>query len=255
MISIEHDGTVMTVTLDRPQSRNAFTPEMVVGLGDAIATAASDPDCRCLVITGAGDHFCTGRDLKATKADGPLPEVLERDGAWSEVIHRLHASSKPSVAVVRGFAVAGGFTLSMGCDFVLADRSARFGALEMANGFPAAVATPILANLIGPRLALELAMMGQPVEASRLYEMGLINRLAEDADELAREAAAFTGRLAELDPSSIALTKELHRAAQNMPLANSLDMGKQLNSLIATSGVFDAAAKAFEARKKKRQKS
>ena len=254
MIRIEHDGTVMTVTLDRPQSRNAFTPEMVAGLGEAIAIAASDPDCRCLVVTGAGEHFCTGRDLKATKADGPLPEVLERDGAWSEVIHRLHASSTPSVAVVRGYAVAGGFTLAMGCDFVLAERGARFGALEMANGFPAAVATPILANLIGPRLALELAMMGQPVEAGRLYEMGLINRLADDADDLDHVAAAFTGRFAELDPSSVALTKELHRAAVNMPLANGLDMGKQLNSLIATSGVFDAATKAFEARRKKSKK-
>jgi enoyl-CoA hydratase/carnithine racemase len=252
MIRIEHNGSMMTITLDRPQSRNAFTPEMVERLGEAITTASDDADCRCLVITGAGDHFCTGRDLKATTADGPLPEVLAKDGAWSAVIQRLHASNTPSVAVVRGFAVAGGFTLSMGCDFVIADRSARFGALEMANGFPAAVATPVLAHLIGPRLSLELAMMGQPVPAERLFEMGLINRLAEDADDLERLAAEFTGRLVELDPTSVALTKEIHRAATNMPLANGLDMGKQLNSLIATSGVFDAAAKAFEAKRKKK---
>jgi enoyl-CoA hydratase/carnithine racemase len=251
MIRIEHDGTVMTVTLDRPQSRNAFTPEMVETLGDAIATANGDSDCRCLIITGAGDHFCTGRDLKATKTSGALPEVLAQDSSWSAVIHRLHASNTPSVAVVRGYAVAGGFTLSMGCDFVLAERGARFGAMEMANGFPAAVATPVLANLIGPRLSLELAMMGQPVKAERLYEMGLINRLADDPADLDRVAGEFVGRLSELDPSAVTLTKEIHRAATNMPLVNGLDMGKQLNSLIATSGVFDAAAKAFEAKRKK----
>ena len=146
------------------------------------------------------------------------------------------------MAVVQGYAVAGGFTLAMGCDFVIAERGARFGALEMRNGFPAAVCTPVLARLLGPRLGLELALFGDLIAAERLHAAGLINRLADGEDELDRIAGEFLGHLAGLDPHAVALTRETFRAAENMPLDNALDMGKHLNQLVGASGWFAEGA-------------
>ena len=253
MIRVLRDGYVTSILIDRPDRRNALSWEMIGALGDAVAVADADPECRCIVVKGASDQFCAGRDLNAAGGAGELVPALEADAAWTRIFHLLHRAATPTVAVVRGYAVAGGFTLAMACDFVLAERTARFGAMEMQNGFPAAINTPVLSKLVGPRLALELLVFGDLVDAERLYAMGLINRLADDADDLARLEEAFAGRLLERDPHAVALTKESHRASVNMPLDDALVMGKQLNALIAASGRLEEAARSFAAKQKARK--
>lgn len=233
------DG-VHRLSLNRPERRNAFDPAMTEALAAAIQSALASPDCRVLVIRGVGGTFSAGRDL-GTVTDLNRDDILARDEKWVAIYKLLHRARVPSVAVVEGFAVAGGFTLAMGCDFVLADRNAEFGALEMRNGFPAAVCTPLLARLLGPRLGLELALFGKRVKASRLYEMGLINDLADGSEELSALEASFCGHLAGLAPDAVAYTRESFRAAEYMPLDNALDMGKQLNQLLGTGGWFAAA--------------
>jgi enoyl-CoA hydratase/carnithine racemase len=212
-------------------------------LRDAIVAAQDDPAVRVLVIKGAADVFSTGRDLKAAAAArGPNdPSFTDFHQVWSDIFHQLHRSSLPSVAVVRGYAVAGGFTLAMGCDFVLAERSAQFGAFEMRHGFPAAVCTPILARLIGARLGLEFALFGELIPAERLLAAGLINHVASDAGELAKLEAEFVGRLAALKPEAVKATRDLFRPSENMPLDHALDMGRQLNQLIEATGGFARA--------------
>ena len=111
-----------------------------------------------------------------------------------------------------------------------------FGAFEMRNGFPAAVNTPLLAKLVTPRIALEWALLGEPISAGRLYEMGLVNRLAEDPQDLADIASTLVSQIVALDPQAVAVAKEIHRAARNMPLSDALAMGAQQNSLISASG-------------------
>jgi methylglutaconyl-CoA hydratase len=239
------EGAVARLVIERPARRNAIDAATAAALGDAIEAAVRDPAVRVLVVTGAGDVFSTGRDLKAAAAaadaEGRPHDPFSEDDAWVRIFHLLHRAPIPSVAVVRGYAVAGGFTLAMGCDFVLAERSAQFGAFEMRNGFPAAVCTPILARLVGPRLGLEFALMGEAVPAERLHAAGLINRLAEDAADLARIEAEFTGRLAALDARAVKLTRDTFRAAEQMPLDQALDMGRQLNQLIGATGGFARA--------------
>lgn len=253
MIRVLRDGYTTSILIDRPDRRNALSWAMIGELGDAVAVADADSECRCILVKGASDQFCAGRDLDAAGGTGALVPALEADAAWTRIFHLLHRAATPTVAVVRGYAVAGGFTLAMACDFVLAERSARFGAMEMQNGFPAAINTPVLSKLVGPRLALELLVFGDLVDAERLYAMGLINRLADDAEDLARIEAAFVGRLLERDPHAIALTKEAHRASVNMPLDDALVMGKQLNALIAASGRLEEAARSFAAKQKARK--
>ncbi len=183
-ITVEKQGGATRLQLNRPERRNAFNREMVSQLHQGIVDALSEADCRCLVIHGAGEHFCAGRDLRDAKSESPLGEIVGGDDLWADIFRLLDECDLPSVAIVRGYAYAGGFTLAMGCDFVLADQSARFQVSEMRHSFPAAINTPVLSKLLGPRWALELAVLGETVTAERLYAMGLINRLVEDAESL-----------------------------------------------------------------------
>lgn len=240
------DGPVTTLTLDRPDKRNAITAAMITELNTALDVAETDPDYRVLVLTEAGGHFATGRDLGDANAATPLAEVMAYDATYTAIFEKLRRSAKPSVAMVRGFAVAGGFTLAMGCDFVLAERDAKFGALEMRGGFPAAVSTAILSHLVGPRQALELLLSADTFTAEHLYQVGLINKLADGDAGLDAVAAEFIAGLAALDPIAVRLTKETQNAAMAMPLVDALVLAKQLNSLMMTSGKIDEAAAHFE---------
>lgn len=240
MLDIDRRDGVTRFLLNRPERKNAFDLALTQRLAETLEAESRDSACRVLVIKGAGDIFSAGRDLRSAGED-LKDDPFAVDDAWVRVFHALHRSPVPSVAVVRGWAVAGGFTLAMGCDFVLAERTARFGAFEMRHGFPAAVCTPILARLAGPRLGLEFAMFGEVIPAERLLAAGLINRLAEDAEDLAAIETEFVGKLAALDPLAVKLTRDTFRAAETMPLDNALDMGRQLNQMLAALGRFQAA--------------
>ncbi len=250
MIRIERRGSIHELVLDRAAQRNALSAEMIGELAAALGAADADAACRCVVIKGAGEHFCAGRELAPGKARD-LAAILAYDDAYAAIFERLRTLSKPSLAVVRGYAVAGGFTLAMACDFVVADAAAQFGALEMKNGFPAALNTALLSHLIGARRALELLLLGEMVTGRELHAMGLVNRIAHEASELAVVETTFTTQFAALDPVAVRLTKETHRATSNMPLADALTMGKQLNALLLASGRIDEAGRAFAERRKK----
>ena len=249
MIRVQQQGAVCEIVLDRPQQRNALSAEMIGSLTAAIAAADVAADCRCVVIKSSSEHFCAGREL-APDRERDLNSVLAYDDAYAAIFERLRVLNQPSLAVVRGYAVAGGFTLAMGCDFVIADESAKFGAVEMNNRFPAAINTALLSHLLGPRRALEILLLGEMTGARAMHDMGLVNRVAADAPALAQVESALLAQLTALDPAAVRLTKETHRAACNMPLADALVAGKQLNALLLASGRIDEASRAFAARRK-----
>lgn len=241
MVVVEKAGPVTALVMSRPERRNALDHASVKALGAGIADAEADAGCRCLVIKGAGGTFCSGRDLGDARADAPLAEILAYDEDWTDILHLLRGMSKPSLAVVEGHAVAGGFTLAMGCDFVIAEKSARFGALEMRGGFPAAVNAAILSHLAGPRIALEYLLSADTFTTAHLAANRLVNHVADGTAELERIAAEVAARLASLDPVAVKLTKDAHRMASSMPLSEAIVMGRQLNALLMSSGRITAA--------------
>lgn len=245
MLDIRQEGPVVHLTLNRPDRRNALTPELSAAIHSAVSAADQDPGCRVIVLRGAEGNFCAGRDLAGDMNPKPLPEIMATDRLWADLFRVLDASGKISLAVVEGYAVAGGFTLAMGCDFVISTRGARYGAAEMRNGFPAAVNTPILTHLVGRRLALELLMFGDLVHAERLWQMGLINALSEDSAALDVLTDNWIARLLALDPEAAMLTKENHRLARHAPLADALTAGAQQNALLNASGKFREGAERF----------
>jgi methylglutaconyl-CoA hydratase len=206
-------------------------------LRDMFVAAAADPTRRCLVLKGAGGGVSAGRDLKQA-ADLDQDAALAQHAAWGEAFQALRRLPFPSVAIVEGAAVAGGFTLAMATDFLIAERGAKFGALEMANGFPAAMCTPILAKKAGPRLGLELALFGTLETAERLFAAGLINRLVDGVDGLALAEAEFVNHILSLDPLAVRQTLSAYRSAEAQPLEQALNSGITLNQLIEASGRF-----------------
>ena len=179
-----------------------------------------------------------------------MEDTISGDDLWADIFRLLDESDLPSVSVVKGYAYAGGFTLAMGCDFVLADKTAKFQVSEMRHSFPAAINTPVLSKLLGPRLALELAVLGETVSAERLYAMGLINRLVDDAKALEQEVESFTSTIISRDKIAIGQTKRLNRATQQNNLSDALNMGSLINTQAALSGKFIDASQSLKNRNK-----
>lgn len=249
MIVRNHEDHVTTLVISRPEKRNALNWATIRELADGIDAAEADPDCRCLLLTGQGEHFVAGKDLDEADTVTALDETLANDEVYTRIFTTLRNMSKPSVAVVWGYTVAGGFTLAMGCDFVLADRSAKFGVLEMRGGFPASVNTALLSHLLGPRQALEFLLSANFFDADHLYRVGLINQLFDSREELIAAKDKFAADLVWLDPTAVKLTKETQRATAGMPIADALIMAKHLNALMMTSGRIKAAAEFFKKNK------
>ena len=180
--SQQFDDGRFEIIFSRPERRNALDLEAMEALRESIRVAGSTK-AKCLIIKGSGGVFCAGRDLKEA-ATLTQEQALRQHQTWGRVFQDLRALSFPSVAIVEGAAVAGGFTLAMATDFLIAEATAKFGALEMANGFPAAMCTPILANKVHSRLGLELALFGTLETAERLHAAGLINRIAVGKEAL-----------------------------------------------------------------------
>jgi enoyl-CoA hydratase len=175
------DGGVLTITLNRPDARNAVNQALAEGVAEALERLDAEDDLRIGVLTGAGKAFCAGMDLKAF-VTGERPWVGDR--GFAGITQR--SAEKPLIAAVEGFALAGGFEVALSCDLIVAGRDARFGIPEVKRGLIAAGGGLIrLPNRIPYHLAMELALTGDPITAERAAEMGIVNRVTENGGALA----------------------------------------------------------------------
>lgn len=235
-VHIEIRGPVTRLTLDRPAKKNALSLDMVQSLKAALAAADADGDCRVVVLTGAGGTFCAGRDLAQDPPADRLDWYFGWDGAYADLLNTLLALGKPVIAAIEGHAVAGGFTVSMCCHFVVARADARFGALEMRNGFPAAVNTAVLSSLLSRRKALELLLSADTVGAEELERMGLLTRIVPAGEDFDGAVEALAAKLSALDARAVNMTLELARIVEHLPLDRGVLVGKQMNALLAAAG-------------------
>jgi enoyl-CoA hydratase len=174
------DGGVLTITLNRPDARNAVNQALAEGVAEALERLDAEDDLRIGVLTGAGKAFCAGMDLKAF-VTGERPWVGDR--GFAGITQR--SAEKPLIAAVEGFALAGGFEVALSCDLIVAGRDARFGIPEVKRGLIAAGGGLIrLPNRIPYHLAMELALTGDPITAERAAEMGIVNRVTENGGAL-----------------------------------------------------------------------
>lgn len=171
----ERRDDVLVITLNRPDARNAVNGALAQGVADGLDELDGDDALRVGVLTGAGKGFSSGMDLKAFVA-GERPYVEDR--GFAGITQR--GARKPVIAAIEGFAVAGGFEIALSCDLIVAARGARLGSPEVKRSLVAAAGALFrLPRRIPYHLAMELALTGDPVDAERAHELGLVNRLAE----------------------------------------------------------------------------
>ncbi len=203
----ERRDNVLLITLNRPDARNALNAELLREISAAVGEAEADPAIRVLVITGTGDRaFCAGMDLRDFAAgENPLSGGIE---GFQRLVEG--SVSVPVVGAANATAVAGGFELLMACDVIVASSSAQFGLPEVKRGLFAAGGGTFLGTRIPLGVALEMTLTGDPITASRAYDLGLVNAVVPPEEVLAT-ALEFARRIAANGPLAVAATKELVR--------------------------------------------
>jgi methylglutaconyl-CoA hydratase len=211
ILVVEEDG-VRRITLNRPERRNAMTPEMQVELIAAMEEAAAS-DCRVVVFAGAGEAFCAGLDLSALQGmnDKSAAEHTADAERVARLFRTLYELPKPTIAVVQGAAVAGGTGLATMCDFTLAVPGAKFGYTEVRIGFVPAVVSAFLVLQIGEKQARDLLLTGRLFTSEEALRLGLVNEVVE-VERLDARMLELVGVLKANSPEALAATKRLLRA-------------------------------------------
>ena len=207
----ERRGPVAVLRLNRPEARNALSPGLVSAIGAAVVEADDDPDVRAVVLTGTGTRaFCAGMDLRAFAQGDRAASTDEHPGVAGFMRLVQGDIATPIVGAANATAVAGGFELLLACDLVVASSDATFGLPEVKRGLFAAGGGTLLGTRIPLPVALEMVLTGDPIDAPRAYELGLVNAVVPPADVLAT-AMRLAERIAANGPLGVAASKELVR--------------------------------------------
>ena len=217
----EQIGSILRITLSRPDKANALNLETIRRLLNALTKAETVPEIRAVILTGAGRNFCGGADLKELSSHGPesVRKLLE---PLKEFMTRLEKSRLISVAAVHGAARAGGLELALACDVVIAARSATFGDAHLANGLiPAGGSTVRLPRTIGLHRAKWLILSAEAISAETAREWGLVTEVVEEA-LLNERAEAYAEQLGRADSAAVGRVKHLLMQATNQSLETAL---------------------------------
>jgi enoyl-CoA hydratase/carnithine racemase len=217
---VARDGGIVTVTMSRPHRKNALDPVMAAELLATFGSVSLDPSVRVVVLTGAGDAFCSGADLGALTADDVSGLGHMRD--IHRVAQALHDVPQPTVARINGVAAGAGLNLALGCDLTLMSSEARFSEIFAKRGLSTDFGGAwLLPRLVGLHRAKELALLAEVLPAAEAERLGLVNRVVPP-DELDALVADWTARLAAGPPIALAQTKALLNQAPSVTLAQAL---------------------------------
>ncbi|HXC27252.1 MAG TPA: 2-(1,2-epoxy-1,2-dihydrophenyl)acetyl-CoA isomerase PaaG [Stellaceae bacterium] len=245
-ILVEQHPGYWQVTLNRPDRLNALTAAMGGALLATLNEAEADPDCRAILLTGAGRGFCAGQDLTEVMPTEAGPPGLKPllDG-YNAVIRKLRGLEMPVVAAVNGVAAGAGANLALACDIVLAAKSASFlQAFARIGLIPDVGGTWLLPRLVGAARARALAMLAEPLTAERAAEWSLIWQAVDD-DKLTEAARALTARLAQGPTKGLALAKRALDAAETNTLDQQLDLERDLQDEAARTADYAEGVRAF----------
>jgi enoyl-CoA hydratase/carnithine racemase len=243
VVSYQLEDGVAWLVIDRPEAGNAINQAVGKGLWEGFRRFEEDPAAAVLVLTGTGEAFCAGADLKEMAALGLT--VPPRDMAPN--LGRNLQVTKPVIAAVNGPAFGGGFLLAQMCDLCVAGTSAQFAITEARWGRGAPWAAP-LPWLVPPRVAMELLLTGEPIDAHRAYEVGLVNRVVPDP-ELRSEAGRLARRIAGNAPLSVRAAKAMVQASAGRDLDEAVEEGWRLFEPVYLSEDAQEGPRAFVERR------
>lgn len=243
---------VMTLTFNRPERLNSFNDAMHCELANYLTRAEREDQIRCLLLTGAGRAFCAGQDLNDRNVDpqsGPPDLGYSVEMFYNPLVKRLAGLSKPVIAAVNGVAAGAGATLALGCDIVIAARSASFVmAFSKLGLVPDCGGTWFLPRLAGRARALGLALLGDKLSAGQAEQWGLIWQTVEDA-ELTDTAHSLARHLATQPTYGLGLIKQALLAAEHNSLAQQLELERDYQRMAGRSADYREGVSAFLARR------
>lgn len=222
------DATLI-LTLSNPGTRNALHPDMYAAAIETLATAERDDSLRAVVLTGAGDYFCAGGNLRRL-----LDNRSQEPAVQAHSIHQLHgwieairACPKPVIAAIEGGAAGAGCSLALACDFIVAGESAKFAMSYVTVGLtPDGGGSWLLSRVLPRQLAGEMLIQGKPVDAARLQQLGVVNRVVSDGTAF-DHALAWADEFAALAPNAVERIKSLLQDASGNSLAEQMQLEKR----------------------------
>jgi enoyl-CoA hydratase len=251
---VEQKGHLLTVTLNRPEARNALSPEMLVGMYDAWRRLDDDDELRVAILTGAGGHFCAGADLKSMHQEQTPPDLKKRfeevpELHWQALL-RQNRPMKPIIAAVEGYAVAGGTEILQATEIRVASESARFGVQEVRWGlFPVGGSTVRLRRQIPFTRAAELLLTGQQISAQEALAIGLIGHVVPDGQAL-EEARKIAEVIANNGPLAVRAILRSLRETEGMSEADALQRELELGLPVFATEDAREGPKAFAQKRK-----
>ena len=249
-IQLAYDGRVATITLSRPEKRNAISFELIGDLLRALDEVAKS-DAIVLIVTGAGKAFCSGLDLDNLKALlGRSPEQnLQDSRTMVQLFRTVYEFPKVTIAAVNGAAIAGGTGLALLCDFTLAVPEAKFGYTEVRIGFVPAIVSTFLLRQVGEKQARDLLLTGRLFDAAEAARLGLVNEVV-DAEKLMARARELAALLMENSPASLRLTKRLLSDHARAQLDAQIEAAVRENAAIRATADFGEGISSFLEKRK-----
>ncbi|HEY1808260.1 MAG TPA: enoyl-CoA hydratase-related protein [Acidobacteriaceae bacterium] len=244
------DSGIHTIVLNRPDKRNALTPQLIEDLTDALESAAANPLCRVVILTGAGSAFCAGLDLEHLRAMAETPSQgsAEDDQADAEriaaLLRTLYDLPLPTIAAVNGPAIAGGMGIATLCDFTFAVPEAKFGYTEVRIGFIPAIVSAFLRAQIGDKRSRDLLLTGRLLSADEAQTLGLVTRVVPEP-ELIPEARALAARLQRNSPAAMEATKRLLGRFADRSLSDDIEAAIRASVQARTTDDFHEGVQAF----------
>jgi methylglutaconyl-CoA hydratase len=249
-IQLDHEGALATITLNRPDKRNAISYELIEDLLAAFDQVAKS-SALVLILTGAGKAFCSGMDLENLKSlIGRSPEQSLKDTqTMARLFRTLYEFPKPTIAAVNGAAIAGGTGLSTLCDFTLAVPDAKFGYTEVRIGFVPAIVSTFLLRQVGEKIARDLLLTGRLFDAAEAQRMGLVTEIVA-AENLLGRARELAAQLIENSPASLRYTKRLLSDAARSELDAQIEAAVRENAAIRETADFLEGVTSFLEKRK-----
>jgi methylglutaconyl-CoA hydratase len=244
-LKLEFDAQIATITLTRPEKRNAISTEMIEEVIAALAEAQSSA-ARVVILTGEGKAFCSGMDLDELRAIAKRSpsEHLEDSRRMARLFRTLYSFPKPTITAVNGAAIAGGCGLATLSDFTIAVPAAQFGYTEVRIGFVPALVSVFLRRQIGDKRTRDLALSGRLFDAAEAKAMGLVNEVVA-ADELIPAARKLAATLIASSPTSLERTKRLLLQMSQADLDRDISLAVQENSDIRSTPDFTEGLSSF----------